>query len=161
MTPTSVTKPVAGFTLLELILVLLILGLASALIAPNLSGSESRNFNAQVREATSLLNYARRIAVVKGLPGKAVFHTTADSAYDSDSLPARSATTASWTSRGIELEYRDSTHQLVDAADVVEVIFYPEGGSTGGEITLRQGSRQAVLRIDPFSGRVSTQLNAN
>jgi len=164
MMPISVTRyPVenaTGFTLLELILVLLILGLASALVVPNLGGLESRNFNAQVREATSLLNYARRIAVVKGQPGKAVFHIAEDGS-EPDSVAPRSASTGSWMSQGIALEYRDITDQLVEVEDVVEIIFYPEGGSTGGELTLRQGDRLAVLHIDPFSGRVSTELNAN
>jgi general secretion pathway protein H len=148
-----------GFTLLELMLVLLILGMASVLVAPNLGGLESRNFNAQVREATSLLNYARRIAVVKGLPGKAIFHIAENE--EAASIDARTATTGNWLSQGIAVEYRDSTNQLVEVEDVVEIIFYPEGGSTGGELRLRQGNRLAVLHIDPFSGRVSTDLNAN
>ncbi len=164
MMPISVTRyPVenaTGFTLLELILVLLILGLASVLIVPNLGGLESRNFNAQVREATALLNYARRIAVVKGMPGKAVFHIAEDGS-ETDSAAPRSASTGSWMSQGIAVEYRDSTSQLVEVEDTVEIIFYPEGGSTGGQLTLRQGDRLAVLHIDPFSGRVSTELNAN
>ncbi len=163
MTPISVTrnpaKNTAGFTLLELILVLVILGMASVLVAPSLGGLETRNFNAKVREAVSLLNYARRIAVVKGLPGKTVFHIVEDGA-ETDSIDTRSATTGNWMSQGIVVEYRDSTNQLVDVEESVEIIFYPEGGSTGGEITLRQGDRLAVLHIDPFSGRVSTELNA-
>jgi general secretion pathway protein H len=164
MTPISETRNpltrAAGFTLLELTLVLLILGLASVLVVPNLGGLESRNFNAQVREATSLLNYARRIAVVKGVPGKAIFHIAEDDS-ELDQVASRSASSGSWVSQGIAVEYRDSTEQLVEVEDLVEILFYPEGGSTGGELTLRQGDRLAVLHIDPFSGRVSTELNAN
>ena len=162
MTPISVLRDPAeqGFTLLELMLVLLILGMASVLVVPNLGGLESRNFNAQVREAVSLLNYARRIAVVKGVPGKAVFHIAEDDS-EAGSFDTRSATTGNWMNKGIAVEYRDSTNKIVEVEDLVEIIFYPEGGSSGGELTLRLGDRLAVLHIDPFSGRVSTDLNAN
>jgi len=163
MTPISVAKASPadhGFTLLELLLVLLILGTASVLVAPSFGGLESRNFNAQVREAVSLLNYARRIAVVKGLPGKAIFHSAGNES-EADSVDARASTTGNWISQGSVVEYRNSTNQFVEVQDPVEIIFYPEGGSTGGEIRLRQGDRLAVLHIDPFSGRVTTELNAN
>ena len=120
MTPISETRNpltrAAGFTLLELTLVLLILGLASVLVVPNLGGLESRNFNAQVREATSLLNYARRIAVVKGVPGKAIFHIAEDDS-ELDQVASRSASSGSWVSQGIAVEYRDSTEQLVEVED--------------------------------------------
>ena len=57
-----------GFTLLEIILVLTIIGLASVLILPNVGGLESRTFSAQARQAASLLNFARRTAIVQGRP---------------------------------------------------------------------------------------------
>ena len=40
-----------GFTLLELILVMGIVALAAALIAPNLTGLDGRNFDAQLKAA--------------------------------------------------------------------------------------------------------------
>ena len=59
----------------------------------------------------------------------------------------------------IELAYRDSTGQTVEVTDAVEISFYPEGGSSGGEVILSQGERVAALFIDPFSGRVSTEFD--
>ena len=56
----------AGFTLLEIILVLAIIGLASVLIFPNVGNFESRTFDSQIRQAASLLNFAKRAAVVQG-----------------------------------------------------------------------------------------------
>ena len=49
MTQTSATDRHGGFTLLELMLVLVILGFAGVLIAPTFSTLETRSFNAQVR----------------------------------------------------------------------------------------------------------------
>ena len=59
-------KQQRGFTLLEIILVLAIIATASVLIVPNLGGFEARTFSTQLRQAQSLLNYARRTAVVSG-----------------------------------------------------------------------------------------------
>jgi general secretion pathway protein H len=41
--------------------------------------------------------------------------------------------------------------------DLVEITFYPEGGSTGGTLLLAQGAQQASIDIDPFTGRVETE----
>ena len=51
-----------GFTLLEILLVLTIIGLAGALLVPRLSSFDTRGFNIEVREAAGLLNHARRNA---------------------------------------------------------------------------------------------------
>ena len=64
----------AGFTLVEILLVLTIIGMASILVIPNVSNLESRTFSTQVRQAVSLLNYARRTAVVQGSPASVEFY---------------------------------------------------------------------------------------
>jgi len=68
MTPTSLSSASSqrGFTLLELILVMGIVALAAALVAPNLTSLDSRNFDAQLRDLGAQLNYARRNAIVSG-----------------------------------------------------------------------------------------------
>ncbi|MEX2367075.1 MAG: type II secretion system protein, partial [Pseudohongiellaceae bacterium] len=63
----------AGFTLLELVIVMSIIAIALTLVAPNLASTDSRVFMAQVRQASSALNYARRIAIVKSTPSVARF----------------------------------------------------------------------------------------
>lgn len=152
-----------GFTLLELLLVLTILGMASVLVVPNLGGLESRTFNAQVRQATSLLNYARRIAVVSGQSSTVSFHALgeddeAESAADeSNDLAANANIVGEWNSTGLTLRFRDSTDREIDVEEKIEISFYPEGGSTGGTLLLRQGRQQVEIIIDPFSGRISTE----
>lgn len=141
-----------AFTLLEVMLVLAILGLAAALVAPNIGGIDSRNFNAQVREAHALLNHARRTAVVRGIPMQAEF--TIEGETEEQTMPGSAG---SWRARGITLEFRDSNNQRHKVEQSVQVLFFPEGGSTGGELIMRQGDRQAIVSIDPFSGRVRTR----
>lgn len=159
-----------GFTLLELMIVLAILAMGSMLVVPGLTGMDSRTFNAQVREASSLLNYARRTAVVTGRPAIASFQSQpaeADADADADanadlrtSEAARSTLGPDdiWSSRGVEIAYRDSTQQLVDVESAIDITFFPEGGSTGGALILTLDDREAVIVIDPFSGRVRTEL---
>ncbi len=155
-----------GFTLLELMIVLAILAMGSMLVVPGLTGMDSRTFNAQVREASSLLNYARRTAVVTGRPAIASFQsqpaqTDADANADLRTSEAARSTLGPddiWSSRGVEIAYRDSTQQLVDVENAIDITFFPEGGSTGGALILTLDDREAIIVIDPFSGRVRTEL---
>ena len=58
----------AGFTLLELLVVLSIIAIATGLIVPNVAITDNGAFNAEIRRAASALTYARRMAIVKGAP---------------------------------------------------------------------------------------------
>jgi len=166
MTPISgcksaILSPAAGrqqgFTLLEILLVLGILAMASLGVFPNLTGVESRTFNARVREAHTLLNLARRTAVVTGQPGIARF--TAESAEASDTSQQLSPfVVGSWEGSGIRMTFRDSADREQEVEDSLEITFYPEGGSTGGNLQLREPGRLASIAINPFTGRVETEF---
>lgn len=153
MAPTSVSDAhrIQGFTLLELLLVLGILGMAALLIVPGLTRLDTPSFNAQLREATGLLNYARRMAVVNGQPAIIAFYEQTSNAQDEQQGPV---VAGRWLARGIELSYRESTGQMRNIDERLDIVFYPEGGSTGGELLLMQNNRRATIQVDPFSGRV-------
>ena len=57
-----------GFTLLEILLVLSLIALASVLVAPNVGSLDARTYSVQLRQVNALLHYARRNAVITGLP---------------------------------------------------------------------------------------------
>jgi general secretion pathway protein H len=162
MTPTSVGSIhfQRGFTLLELLLVLGILAMMATLIGPGLNSLDSPGFNAQVRQASSLLNYARRRAVVEGQTQRIEFfpmNVTATDATDATQPADDSAGVAGrWTSSNMELWFSAATDRSQQQQAVLSVSFFPEGGSTGGELVFRQGERQRALTVDPFSGRVSS-----
>lgn len=160
MTPTLVAdNKQQGFTLLELLMVLGILAMMATLIGPGLNSLDSPGFNAQVREASSLLNYARRRAVVEGQMQSIEFvpmNVVADTATEL-SAQQHPGVAGRWTSADMELWYAPATERSRQLDSVLSVSFFPEGGSTGGELEFRQGDRQQILVVDPFSGRVRAQ----
>ncbi|NQV69493.1 MAG: prepilin-type N-terminal cleavage/methylation domain-containing protein [Pseudohongiella sp.] len=145
-----------GFTLLEILLVLTIIGMASVLLVPNLTGLESRTFSAQLRQANSLLNYARRIAVVSGQASTVSLTVGSEQSPAQESSAAQNNIVGQWNASGVEISYRDSTEREIEVEDQIEITFYPEGGSTGGTLFFTQNERQASIVINPFTGRITS-----
>lgn len=141
----------AGFTLLEIILVLAIIGLASALIFPNVGNLESRTFDSQVRQAASLLNFAKRAAVVQGRSASIEIYAVPISQV---SGPKSRTAVGYWEFSYGTLRYRDNTEVDMEVDEKIEVSFYPEGGSSGGTIFLTFEDREAKIQINPFSGQI-------
>jgi len=164
MTPISVfrtyqgltsAKSSAGFTLLEILLVLTIIGMASILVVPNVGNLDARVFSTQFRQANTLLNYARRTAVVQGQPASIEFY--AESQRENEVVSSRTAI-GKWQSTGAEIIFIDSTEREKEVEDKIEITFFPEGGSTGGTLIMVLGERREAIEIDPFTGRVSTEI---
>jgi len=134
--------------------VLTIIGMASILVVPNVGSLDSRSFNVQVRQANTLLNFARRSAVVQGQPASIEF--LSPSLDEEEHIPSRSAV-GTWRSGATRITFIDSTERETEVEDVLEISFYPEGGSTGGTLIFELDERKATIEIDPFSGRVSNE----
>ncbi len=149
-----------GFTLLEILLVLSIIAMASIFVVPNLGGFEARTFNTQLRQANSLLNYARRTAVVTGQASSVSFNVLSEQERERDGEHSSSNNiVAEWNGPGIKLRFRDSTDREIDIEASTEVTFYPEGGSTGGVLLFAQADQVGVIDVDPFSGRVTSRAS--
>ena len=146
-----------GFTLLELLLVLSIIAVASVLIFPNVGSLDSRSFSIQVRQANQMLNFARRDSVVRGQPSTVRLH--AEQKDEDEEIIADPNLVANWESEGIQLSFRDSTETEFDIDDSIDVTFFPEGGSTGGVLLLALDDQTARIVIDPFTGRISNEFD--
>ena len=140
-----------GFTLLEIILVLTIIGLASVLIFPNVGGLESRTFSAQTRQAVSLLNFARRTAIVQGRPASIEIYAAPISELE---MPQSPLSVGQWEFIYGSIRFEGNTDVEYEVEDRIEVVFYPEGGSTGGTIYLKFEGRERTILIDSFTGQV-------
>ena len=166
MTPTSSNKPApaacTGFTLLELLVVLSIIAIATGLIAPNLALTDNSAFRAEVRRAAAALTFARRMAIVEGAPKPATLFTLDPRASDyEDQLEAVETgdNDAHWVSEDLTLSYQDELGQAPEAMSELAVTFFPQGGSTGGRLGFSRDERSALIRVDPITGRITTAYN--
>lgn len=152
----------AGFTLLELLIVLSIIAIATGLIVPNLAITDNAAFNAEVRRAAGALTYARRMAIVKGAPQSATLYALDPDAPDYDDVLAEATASdgsARWAADGMTLEYQSELAPFAESIDKLTVTFFPQGGSTGGLLTFRRDDRTAFIRVNPITGRIDTAYN--
>lgn len=164
MTPTSRCKRRAqgGFTLLELLVVLSIIAIATGLIVPNLAITDNAAFNAEVRRAASALTYARRMAIVKGAPQSARLFALNPEAPDyEERLREANADDAAarWISSDMELGYQSELALDSEPVEELTVTFFPQGGSTGGLLAFARERRSALIRVNAITGRIDTAYN--
>jgi general secretion pathway protein H len=138
----------AGFTLLEMILVLVIAGLVLAVTPPLLSAAmPGLQLKGTARELAAGLRYARDRAVTSGV--------SSTLSVDLDKHRFR----VSGRNRRFELpdglEYRLVTAQQELTGDRSGAIrFFPDGSSTGGRLTVSHKDRKLEVDVDWLTGRV-------
>ncbi len=147
----------SGFTLLELLIVLAILGLAAGFAAPRLISRDSATVKVQARRIVAALKYARRIAIIEGKPKK----FTLQQIRTPDQEPSRKFQ-VSWMNRGSDLvaghqgtEPQDLSHRA--ALDKDSILFFPDGSSTGGKLRLGDQQHRLIIEINPLDGTVKVQ----
>lgn len=139
----------SGFTLLELLLVLTILGLAMAVVSPMLgAGSRSLGLERGGLELASALRQARREAVTTASE-RVLLVDLANGTYRTDSgslqrdFPANSDVTVEAA----------GSEQLEES--LMGIRFFPTGASTGGSILVKQADRSLSVTVDWLTGRVA------
>lgn len=154
----------AGFTLVELLVVLLIMGLMASIAAPYFGRLAPRlEAKATARQVVSLLRSARgvairdnrEVAVVVNLDDRTL---TVDSGGSSGGGSGRGMTVAD----GLGLQLLTGTAELIDDGSA-RIRFYPDGTSTGGRVTISDpgsdpesdSGRDFDVRIDWLTGRVA------
>lgn len=139
----------SGFSLLELLVVLAILGLAAGFAASRFINRESVQAKVQARRVVAALRYARRIAIIEGVPKEFSLEDIRVSSSSSDSEP-----TMIWMNKGSDLTSggEDQPGEIVRKKTIR---FYPDGSSTGGELQVGKQKKKIVITVDPFDGKVS------
>jgi len=165
-----------GFTLLELIIVLIIIGIASALVVPRLvGGMGSLDVRTAAGKVAASLRYARSQAVSQKINYTAIF----DLAHKRLTIIPFSKSAGGGDEDGAEVGEKSAgiqgkTYDLpgrvffervpegneymsdeeIDA-EIFRIGFYPSGGSDGGEIALvNERSRRYTVRVDIITGTV-------
>ena len=144
-------KPQRGFTLLEVMLVLVIGGLLMGVVATSLSeGPVLRNAS---REVAAGLRHARAVAVVQQQP---VVWKMSIKAHDFwlESTGNKDAPHA--FHHGVEAKI-NTTASEVESAELAGVRFYPDGCSTGGSVELTYNKQTFKVNVEWVTGRVSIQ----
>jgi general secretion pathway protein H len=166
-----------GFTLLELIIVLLIIGLMMALVTPRLIGSLTKmNLKTSAQKISSSLRYARSQAI----SGQIIYHAIFDfeknslnikaekpqddeDAYlkaeiesvETDNLKATEAREESYfLPEGVKIEKAMITPDEIDSGSF-SIMFYPAGNSSGGSVVLiDEKERRFQINVDLITGIV-------
>jgi general secretion pathway protein H len=144
-------RGIRGLTLIELLIVLVIMGVIAAITIPIFgSGVSTTELKSAARDVAAGLRTARGQAI--GQRTEAVL--LLDVAGRAFSVPPD--TRVHRLAPGIELKLFTAQRDIVNE-NVGAIRFYPDGGSTGGRVTLAAGERKFDVDVDWLTGRVAIQ----
>jgi len=147
-----------GFTLLEILIVLVIIAIAATVVAPSLeSGFRARELRSAVRAVAGSLRGMQSDAIRSGKTGTLVID------------PVRNALAVDQTARTIDLGDVAGIVQIhggeLAPGGVVRVNFYPNGSTSGLAVWIADrespGDSSYVVRLDPLIGLVTVRDVAN
>lgn len=141
----------SGFTLLEMMVVLVIVAIGSALVVPMVEGGyESREVRRAARQIASTMHYCRGEAVALGQPQELVIDALENSIH-----------TTGWgrwavlTDRAVIEDVRGGQ---AFGYGVVQILFFPNGSTSGAEVIIagRRDRREHRLSValDPLLGTI-------
>jgi general secretion pathway protein H len=144
----------AGFTLLETVVVMMIIGLASALVLPMIEGGfDAREVRRAARQIASTMHYCRGEAVSLGAPQELVIDTYRNTIH-----------TTGWdrwavlTDRALITDVHGG-NALGDG--MVQVLFFPNGSTSGAEVLLASRrdrfANRLPVALDPLLGSVRVE----
>lgn len=138
-----------GFTLIELVVVLAILGLAYALVPPLLSGVRANaELKGAARQLAAGLRQARNYAVVRRTEAVLTLDVEKrDFAVSGDARTYR-------LPRQVQLRLVTAQREVVDDKQAA-IRFYADGSSNGARITLMSGERSFEVDVNWLTGRVA------
>ena len=136
-----------GYTLLELLVVIAILALLAGLAGPRLFSGNDRT------ELTRLVQESRRIALDTGLRARQMARPQALTLDLSDK--SLSSESHRLSLAGLDRLDLITAGELSHRQGSGQILFFPDGSSTGGEIRLEKGPFREVLKIDWLTGQVT------
>lgn len=140
-----------GFTLIELIFVLMIMAIGMAIVGPMIDGGlDSREVRRAARQIASTMNHLRGEAVATG-------HPTA-MRIDQHENSIETVGGGRWailTERAVIEAVRAA---IPAGEDVWDIRFFPNGSTTGGEVVVVNANdrtrNRLLVRLDPLLGSV-------
>jgi len=171
-------RGIKGFTLIELIVVLIIIGLMMMLVTPRLIGSLTKmNLKTSAQKMCSSLRYARSQAVSEQIVYHAVFDLEknslvikAEKPQDEEDAFSKAFLEPEKTDDSMAGESRGESYVLPDGviiekamtptddvdSGIFRIEFYPAGNSSGGTVILAdEKKRRFQIGVDFITGIVS------
>lgn len=141
-------KRQAGFTLLELLVVMVLMGLMYTLVPPMFTSGGGAELRAAARQLAAGLRKTRNQAIISRQ--EAVLTVDVAARQFRVAGDARQFTLP----REAQVNVFTAKSEAVDDK-VAAIRFYPDGSSTGGGITLVNGGRQFRVDVDWLTGNVT------
>ncbi|KAF2411107.1 type II secretion system protein H (GspH) [Pseudomonas antarctica] len=134
-----------GFTLLEMLVVILLIGLAAGLLGLGVrQGLQVAKERRAVGQIVDALRTTRAGAVISGAAARTEFD-----------LPGMTFQAPGRTQHRWPSELHVSLHTAERAGSAIE--FYPDGSSTGGHLLLANGSRRWRIDVGWLTGSVQSK----
>ncbi len=140
-----------GFTLVELLIVIVIIAMGAAVVAPNIgSGNKTATLNGAARELASALRFARGHALSFGKESSLIINLN-DNSYKITDRDKQYK-----LSKEIEVTLDIAQSQLIDQRQG-GFRFFADGSSTGGRITLELAENKRQLDVNWLTGKVEIE----
>jgi prepilin-type N-terminal cleavage/methylation domain-containing protein len=137
-----------GFTLLELLLVLLVIGVSSLIVLPTIdNGLRERQVRRSALGLAAAARDLRSRARYEGIPQRLVLNVTDNSYLVAHDREVRLPSDV----RFAQVQGGETLDQSVR-----QFIFFPNGSNLGGEIALSGGPNASSysVRLEPLSGKI-------
>lgn len=139
-----------GFTLIEVLVVLLLASLMLLLVPPLFSGSVMRvSMNSTTDQMASSLRRARSRAVAHARSVPWILDLQ-DKYYQIGEQG-----NAKYLDDEIKISLTTARSEVQEEGVKAAIRFYPDGGATGGEISLKRGDIDKTISVDWLTGRVN------
>ena len=149
-----------GFTLVEILVVVVILGIAGAIVVPHIVQPGSLTIQGAARMVIGDILIAQNEAIARHATRKVIFDA-ADSSYRV-TLPDGQTIERPWSHRPFEMDFDEDGRfagveiEAVDFSGAGELVFDGLGGpESGGTIDIAAGEFRYRIRVAPFTGRVT------
>ena len=140
-------RDLKGFTLLELLVVIMIIALMTTLAGVNLHGKERTNLESIARTLMIDLRYVRSKAMVDNIDAEITIDVAAKTYFSRQAKIERSFPQT--IAVAITVDERDVT------GNRGKIVFYPDGSSSGGNIRLTRNARQMEVTTTWLNGYVT------
>lgn len=140
-------RSVRGFTLLEMIIVLLIIAMAATLLGTSIVGRlDSVKVATAARDLTAALRFTRSQAILH----REEKFIEVDLEKRSYTVPGRDAVQLP---ESMELKLLTAQSEVA-SEKLGRIRFFSDGGSTGGRVTLISGGRQWKVNVSWLTGEI-------